>query len=198
MIATADELATFLGVAPYTGAALEQAELALDLAEGIIKAELDQALAEVIDDTVTLAGTGGTELLLPELPVTEVTDVTVNDPADADPLALTADEDYIADLGDDGRRGILRRRGTRWPGPTGTITVTYTHGYADGTGYAASTMPPALKAVALTLAVRAKSNPAGLTQETVGRWSGAYGGRGFDLTAADKLVLERFLPGRRA
>lgn len=193
MIVTAAELATFRGVAPYTGTALEQAELALELAEGLVKAEIEQAVDEATSTDVELLGTGGKAFLLPELPVTEVAAVAVKATPTADAEPLDYGTDYYKDLGDDGRRGLLYRLGARtWPGPNGLVVVTYTHGYSAGT------MPGALKAIVIAIAIRALANPAGLTAETVGRWTGQYGARGFDLTAGDKLALDRFHPGRRA
>lgn len=156
--------------------------LALESATGAVRDETRQWLELVEDDTITVSTRSGTDLLLPELPVVAVTTVTV------DGTDLVEDTDYELDLGDDGRRGIIRRLGGyAWPGK---VTVTYTHGYA--------TIPPGLRAVVLRVAARGMSNPLGLNQETAGRWMGGYGTPGAELNAADRIALEPYGAGRRS
>lgn len=78
-----------------------------------------QDFDEVEDDEATLDGTGTSKLLLPQLPVTEVTEVLVDDEA------LESD-DYVL-----GQHGILHRVGARWPAGIQNVIVTYSHGYDE-------------------------------------------------------------------
>ena len=200
MIATLTELAAFLRVEAFTaGPEEDAATLALELAEGTVKAELAQAIDRVTDDELTLDGSGGYALLLPELPVIDVTGVAVRETIEDAFSVLTADSDYVVELGIDGRRGVIRRVGTRWPADGGSIVVTYSHGYdTAGDGYGGSPTPAGLKAVVLRLAARGYANPLQLTQETVGRWSGTYSTAGGIVTAADRMALDPWRPGRRS
>lgn len=74
-----------------------------------------QHISRVVDDTVTLDADGSTVLLLPELPVVDVS-------------ALLVDGEPYEPAGLWSERGILRRAG-RFPQAYRSVQVTYTHGY---------------------------------------------------------------------
>lgn len=77
--------------------------------------ETRQHISRVVDDTVTLDPEGSTVLLLPELPVTAVTSLTINGVA-VDVAGLWSE------------KGIIRRSAA-FPRTFRSVQVTYTHGY---------------------------------------------------------------------
>lgn len=195
MIGTPEGLANFRGLAAVPTGSEATYELALTLALGMAQDETDQRLEYVVEDVATIVGSGGPTLLLPELPVVAVDSVTVVDTPGDDAVELVETDDWTLAAGDDGRFGVLYRNGgSRWPKAPGLVTVTYAHGY----GGAGPEVPAGLLGVIYKLAARGVANPDGLAQQTVGRWSGTYGSAaGFAFTAADKLALARYRPGRR-
>ena len=94
-----------------------------------------QHIELVSDDEITLDCAGGTRLFLPELPVTEVTEVI------EDGEILTEDDDYKL-----GQYGILHRVNQDWAAGVQIITVTYPHGHA--------TLPDDIVGVATRAAAR--------------------------------------------
>ena len=126
-------------------------------AETLIRGELEQHIDPVPDDETVLVGTGSAVLVLPEMPTTAVTTVTVNGGQ-----LLVEEQDYRWD-----RHGILTRAAGVWE--TGTnVTVVYDHGYA--------VLPPSIKRVCKQLAGRAYVTDPGrqLASESIGDWSGTY------------------------
>ena len=95
------------------------AQRAIDEATAAIKLYCRQELEQVADEALTLDCAGGTRLLLPELPITDVASVVEDDET------LTVDDDYKL-----GQYGILHRIAARWAVGIQIITVTYSHGYA--------------------------------------------------------------------
>lgn len=90
---------------------------ALEMASDRFRQEADgQLIHHVADDEVVLDSVGGPVLLLPQVPVTEVSSVVV-------------DGEAVDDF-EWSERGILRRaRG--WPRGLRAVTVTYSHGFAE-------------------------------------------------------------------
>lgn len=178
-----------------------RAELLLELASDLVRAELGQVLSFVEDDEVDLIARGAKVLLLPELPVWSVALVSEKPANDSELTALAQLDDYALELGPDGRTGILRRLNGTWRAGY-TYRVKNTHGYATpgATGESADELPGAIKAVILRTAGRAFTNPTGLRQRTMGRYSETDGATvpGMYLTAADKHDLDPFYPGDRA
>jgi hypothetical protein len=200
-LVSTDDFAAFLGIDP-TALNTARAELLLELASGLVRDELGQTLDYVADDDVTLIGPGGQVLLLPQLPVWEVTLVTETRFGNTRDLSI--DVHYRLELGVDGLNAIIRRVPlvTRWPWRE-AVRVVYTHGYdtEDSTGVSAPPLPETLKAIILRTATRGYANPTGLRQETIGRYSytnGQSGEAGMYLTAGDKAELGLFFPGQRA
>ncbi len=176
--ATTEDLRLYLRLSTIDATA---AGLLLDLAAAAIRTHLDQAVAAVVDETVTLYGNGSDLLLLPERPVTGVSAVV------ADGVTLTATTDYTWRPS-----GLLRRaNGGLWPAE---VTVTYSHGYTAGAE------PEALRLVNVQAAGRVWVNPAAVTSETIGDWARSWsqGGSGTEsgitLTAAERAVLDKVRP----
>lgn len=162
----------------------------LTLLSGRIRDRLEQTITLVADDDFELVGDGSDVLFLPELPVVEVSAVTIT-PYGGSAEALTAGTDYRLELGRDSRVGILRRlpRGLVWTRDA-VVEGTYTHGYA--------TTPPGLKLIVCRIAARAVTNPAGNRQETIGRYSYTAETVGSAISAADLEDLEDYRAGVHA
>lgn len=210
----------------------DRADLLLRMASATIRAELHQVINRVEDDTITIAPRGGAVLLLPELPVWAVGDVT--EVRNGVETLLTEGLDYRVELGTDNRVGILRRLAhggidivdsdtiltvgpntvtdftAHWPiaettGDAGVI-ITYDHGYdipdPDSSAGVDHPLPDIIWTVALRVAARGLTNPVGMRQETIGRYSYTAAGPAEDiglyLNAGDIDDLAGFFAGQRA
>ncbi len=146
--------------------------IALDSACQIVRSYLGQLVNLVEDDEVRLDGSGQDALLLPELPVVEVTTVIESD--GTTDTTLTEDEDYIV-----GGAGILWRVGQNWCYGKRNITVTYSHGWSvveppfSLSDPDLETVPTDIRRVALEVAARsfAAAASGGLTSENIGDYA---------------------------
>ena len=129
--ASAAEFLQYGGIGPQDDLARVQQHL--DLASSIIRRFTDQTLSVVVDDVVELEGVSRTTLILPERPVTAVSSVVV-DGVTLDP----ADYTFTSS-------GLLKRI-IDW---TTGATVTYTHGFPEG-----SDDYKAIKAICMDIAAR--------------------------------------------
>lgn len=110
-----------------------QAILALEGASGIVRAYCNRDFTYVEDDEVTIFPRGTAGLLLPEIPVYEVSAVTLIS-TDGTETDLETTDWFV-----DGASGILYRVSTtgtypwdwgwHWYVPTARVRITYTHGY---------------------------------------------------------------------
>lgn len=130
------------------------AERAIDEATAAIRNFCRQTLTYVADDEITLDCPGGTRLVLPELPVIEVSEVV------EDGTTLDVDDDYKL-----GQHGILHRIGATWAKGVQIIEVTYSHGYYLDEDYVDDTLPQEIIDVCTRAAARAYQ--AGLRAEEV-------------------------------
>jgi hypothetical protein len=131
--------------------------------------------------TVTLDGTGGDAILLPELPVTNVDSVTVNGGTVTD---YTLNGNGILFRGSVG----VNECGT-WPAGRQNISVTYDHGYAE------VDLPRDVRMVALSIASRlVVQGP--VKQESVGPVSATYAVNSTDLTNGEMLILGKYRQSR--
>src|SRR5687767_3629238 len=133
--ATAADLAKYLQTT-FDATQITNAELLLDLVSAEIQAYTGQTIAEVEDDEVTIDGTSGEYLFLPQLPVNAVSSITV-----AGTTITSSDYHVYADLG-----YVRRANGGSWGYLPRTVVVTYDHGYA--------TIPDAIRGVCLAAAAR--------------------------------------------
>jgi len=122
-------------------------ERAIQEASAAIQNYCHQRIEYVANDQITLDCAGGTQVLLPELPVISVSEVI------EDGETLVSGTDYKL-----GQHGILHRIGANWASGVGVLIVTYTHGYA--------TIPDDIAGVCARAAARAFQ--AGLRAEEVG------------------------------
>lgn len=130
------------------------AALALETVSGLIRDWCNISFDYVEDDVVTLDGTGSEALMLPEVPVSFVTEVLENGVL-LDSSLYEWNED-----------GILRRP-NRWRKLFRYYQVTYDHGY--------EVTPSTVRGVCLRSAARGIVNPAGVSAETIGRYTAQYG-----------------------
>lgn len=168
---TADELAYRLQIDPSainTNAATQLAQLASDA----VRENLRQQIDFVADEEITLWGDNGEILMLPQRPVTAVSSVTL---AGTSLVPVQVNSTTTLLMYDWRPEGALRRvvyGGSFYAGellykwPLGVpVQVTYSHGY--------TTVPSALKHVALDLAAGVYNNPEMHDSERVGwvEWS---------------------------
>lgn len=198
---------------------------AIEGAGELIRQETGQALDFVADDVVQLRSTGGRLILLPELPVVDVSLVRIRVAGRADWVTLTAGADYEVELGRDGMlwriASVLQFGGSlelisptligEWPrslsgrGPNGWVEATYSHGYALGDEFGSGIpadvpLPPGILAtVTARVAARGYVNPEAVAQETTGRATNVqYGDTpGLYLSDKDKTDLNPLRPGNR-
>lgn len=175
--ASPEELASFLQRDLDTATA----ELLLDMASDAIREDVGQHVELVEDDIVTLDPPAGRSLLLPELPVVDVTSLKISG------LALVADSDYRWTPA-----GIIRRYGTAltigditingwtWGDLAGSIEVTYSHGYP-----ANSRQLKTCRTVCIQAAARAYVNPGQVASAEIGGTSKTF----FAGTASGRLEL---------
>jgi len=173
--ATSDELGDFLG-SPIPAGRISGADLLLDLVADEVRDYCHQLFDQVDNDVWTTRGNNSNVLLLPELPVLELTSITL----DGD--TLEADNDFT--LLDHGvlYRGVVPPSvfpSGSWSFPgtgvlasfsqfssawstTSTIVVTYSHGY--------ETIPGALRLAYLQAVARLYTNPTGAVSEQMGQY----------------------------
>jgi hypothetical protein len=116
-----EDLATFLQatIADDDPAALA----AIDAASAAVRRETGQILTPVVADQVVLDGSGSGVLLLPELPVTAVTAISV------DGTALETTAWRWTRSGLLYRLGAAYRYGEPWVAGAANVAVTYSHGF---------------------------------------------------------------------
>lgn len=116
---TVQEVAEFLQIEISDADKVASCQRAVTEATAAIRNYCKQYIELVEDDEHTFdVRPARWNLLLPELPVVEVSTVVEDDET------LTADDDYEL-----GEYGQLWRVGRRWAAGTQIVTVTYTHGY---------------------------------------------------------------------
>jgi hypothetical protein len=178
------------------------ANLALAAATVMIQNYTDQVISYV-SETVILDGTGTDTILLPELPVIDVTNV-VSDcdtswPQTLLPQSNGSNADYTFTGGYDGL--LIRRRGQfvayegmfnarygMWPSRRQSVQVTYSHGY--------QTIPTDLQLLCAIIAARAFAQD-GANAENVGTYVAQYAAQPGEISALEKTVLDRYKPGRK-
>lgn len=200
-LATTDDVAAILQ-RPLTATEITTATRLIALASGMVRRYTRQDLTAATGDVITLAGTWGHTIMLPQRPITAVASVVVNgaNPAYA-PWKLIDDEiviltgsfqpDYGSSLwGGTGLWGPAgsyigpQATGASWQGPQATVTVTYSHGYA--------VIPDDIVNEVAGMAALQMSSPVGINSEQIGGYQVAYARSpvgGMSLTAETKSVL---------
>lgn len=193
LLASLEDFAAERGVTfdPTDVAAISALEQASDLIRSLTDQQLDGI---VTGDIVTLNGTGTRSLLLPQLPVLAVSEVTTVWDWDDTPEVLVADTDYKVDLA----TGILwRSRYCVWTVGIQNIAVTYDHGYSLP-GSDPVTLPADIQGLAKTIAGRMMSNAESggqvVRSEQIGTYRIAYDATAAlnQLTAEDYAILYHY------
>lgn len=169
-LASVTDLANWLGETIPAGD--PRATRLIELASAAVQNHTGQTIVAVAGDAVDLPG--GDTLLLPQRPVTAVTQVSVDGGVVTGFTFTTS--------------GVVRRDGG-FGTSSSTVRVTYDHGY--------TVIPDDLVAVTVQVAARAWSNPTDLRREDVGGYSATYNDTGIALTDAERATLDRHFPRRR-
>ena len=146
-----------------TGDATKEASCAAAIIEAteVIRLYTNQIITQVEDDVLTIDFNYGRKIILPQIPVTEVSEVV------EDGTTLTAGEDYAL-----GQHGILHQLNRNWKKGIQIIVIPYTHGYSQ--------VPQDIKDICKRIASRiyqaglrsAKTNGiSGLSGESIGDYS---------------------------
>jgi hypothetical protein len=149
-------------------------DMAIKLAAAYVQRMSAQRIEQVADDEAVFDGNGNRILFMPQRPVTNVSEVTV----DGDVWVVGTDYDWSE------RRGTIHALGRRrWPVGQRNIAITYTHGYAE--------MPVDIQGLVYGLAQRAIDNPTGIAirSETLGSYSVAYEALIGGLTAQEAAMI---------
>ncbi len=159
--------------------------IAVDAACEIVRTIAGQTFNAVTADEIVLDGTGTDALLLPERPVTGVSAVKIDDSAvtdfvwSANGLLIRKSANFTSSVWADCLPPSI------WPVGRRNITVTYDHGYA------ADDLPRSVRVVALQIAERLLVQ--GVAQaENVNGQAITYAAAATDLTAGERMILERF------
>lgn len=150
---------------------------AVEAAKNYVKFYTGWHIAPVIEETLTLDGTGSRVLQLPSMRVENVTEVTLDGVAIPE-TAYSWSEDGL----------LMKKRGV-WTHDYRNVTVTLRHGYEH---------LEALDSVIAGMAIRALTVPTGVTSITVGDRSESYRGTGGAAIApvmADFAILDKFKLG---
>ena len=166
--ATVSDIEALLQVDIDTATKTTAAEAALSEATAAVRNYCKQHIEQVEDDEYTFdVASGMTKLFLPELPVTAVSSVV------EDGTTLTADDYKL------GLYGILHRIGRPWKSGVQIVTVTYTHGYADGHAKLQTAKSICTRAAARAyqagLRAAALSGVSGVQAQSIGDYQVQYG-----------------------
>lgn len=178
-LASVDELRSFTQIPELDETA---SKIALAGVSRMVRGYCHRAFAATEDEVVYLDGSGSRSLLLPKLPVVDVSEV-IEAPGDTTyelELVFGTNFEWNED-------GVLRRiDGGRWVPRLRFYKVTNSHG---------EDVPDDVKMLVLRICARAVINPEGLTQEATAGYSSAFG---FDetrlasLSDADKRALSEY------
>jgi hypothetical protein len=166
---TNSDLKAFMG---YPSLEEDKADLATDSACDLIRGATGQSFAQVDGETVVLDGTGTDALLLPQLPVWEVTAVAV----DGEELEA---EDYNFT----GAGLLLRLDADVWTLGRQMVEVTYSYGV--------ETVPAEIRALALTVATRLYQQGTAVSA-TVGASSVTFATDALSFTEGEKAIVRRY------
>ena len=200
-LATLDDVAAIIG-RPLSTIETTNGTRLLGMASGMVRRYTRQTITQVVDDVITLPGVWGHVLPLPQRPVSSVKSVLFgNATAPATSWKLVGDDLFIGSGSYQPDYGYLNNSttalwgpagsvmgpsatGANWQGPQTSVTVTYTHGYAE-------TPADIVNEVAGMVALQL-STSVGVNSEQIGGYKVSYirgEGGGMALTEETKRVL---------
>ncbi len=178
-------LADLADVAARTGVAYDadndRALAMLAEASAFFRSYTGQQITLVEDDTQELFGTWDDVLQLPQLPVSELSDLSLRYRGET---SLTVYDDWTFT-----RRGRVRRVGG-WGGPDAIVSVTYTHGF--------ETVPDDVRRCVASIAHRIMANPNDVIGEQIGSYQVTYAQQALTdrnpigLTVRDQVVMDKY------
>jgi hypothetical protein len=174
---TAQQLSDFLGEDVTVDA---DAALAISAACDICRTETEQVLSLVEDEAIVLDGSGTDALVLPQVPVVDVSLVEV-----AAYYGGTSDVVDPADYRISAEGVLLRVDHGWWRSGRQNIEVIYSHGYA------ADDLPNDLLMVALTVARRLLEG-GDVQSESLGSYRVQYVGQASDLSVGEQRILRKY------
>jgi hypothetical protein len=184
-----DDLADHLHMAAGSLETDEAALQAVDAACDWLRDLTGQTFNYVTDDVVLMDGTGTDALLLPELPVEEVSSVVVTGEEEFTELTYTLHDSGILMRAWETNEGFVNPLpyAACWPKGRNNVEVTYTHGYSD------DVFPRSLRMLAVRLAAGFYQAPAGgVTFESLGQHSVRYAEGGpTALSTTEQLIVRR-------
>ncbi|NNC10692.1 hypothetical protein HII28_02165 [Planctomonas sp. JC2975] len=190
LLANVEQLGAYMQTTLASGD--PSAILYLQIASGMVRDALQQALDAIQDDIVTLDPINGAYIVLPELPVVSVTQLEIFDATQGtwttvDPSLYTVST----------RLGIIAGRpgcGVFWPPSPGSWRVTYSHGFVtDSTpidGFAQ--LPSSILGVVLGVAARAYSSPVSIESERIGGYQVKYAMEADGFSAIEAKTLAKY------
>jgi hypothetical protein len=176
----------------------------LGMASDVVRRYTRQQITQATE-TITLPGNWDNTLVLPQRPITAVSNVLINGATPSYTLWRVLDDTlflgtgaYQPDFGvllwsgnalwgPAGSNSGPQATGATWGGPQAQVTVTYTHGYAE--------VPGDIVNVTAGLVAIAIASPVGVDQERVGGYQVKYTrseGGSMALQAGDKEILNYY------
>jgi hypothetical protein len=207
LLASLEDFAAARGVA-YDPTDL-QALIALEGSSGTVRAYCNRDFTYDEEDEIIVYPRGTVGLVLPEIPVYDVSAVTLI-ASDSTETDLVLGDWYV-----DGDSGILYRVSStgiypwhwgwyEYPVPAARVQVTYSHGYVmpgEDAIEGVEDLPPELSLAAMSMASRnvmtTASGGQAVRTKTVGSFSVTYGDQSttvdeYGFTAAERQVLDRY------
>jgi hypothetical protein len=149
------------------------ATMALAASSSAIRKYCEQTLTFVEDDEVIIDGTGSDMLILPEYPVSDVSEVSIDD--------VVLDEDEYALIATSGM--VFRKSGV-WPITRQSVAVTYSHGYI--------VLPTDLKLLCVVAAARSLLQDGASTESVALGTSFEYAGQPGVFTDDERRLLDKY------
>lgn len=190
-LATVQQLASFMQLPLASDD--PTATLMLQIASDMVRDYLKQQLDAVQNDVVVLDPINAAYVVLPELPVADVTLLEILDTTQDPAVWTTVDpSQYTVSL----NLGIIAGLpgcGVFWPPTPGSWRVTYSHGYGTGDTPPAGfpVLSNSLVGVVLGVAARAYSSPASIEQERIGGYQVKYAVEAAGFSALELVTLNR-------
>jgi hypothetical protein len=174
LLATVDEFEDWLKLATGALEGSTRAEMLIDMASEAVRGHTGQMVTLVTDDAISLPGSGLRSIQLPQIPVVNITSVSIGG------TLLTITDDWVH-----GGSGILYRRpvDSVWVVGDGNVAVVYSHGYPE------DDVPADIRGVVLAAAARAWANPTSLQSEGTATYQASYG-KGDAFSGATITLLE--------
>ena len=174
-------------------------------ASALVRSWTRQTITQVVDDVVTLPGNWSNQLALPQRPVTSVSSVVINGASSPYTQCTLIENSLMLGTGafqpdygsmywggpnlwgPAGSNNGPQATGASWQGPQSSITVTYTHGFAE--------VPADITNVVAGMVALAVASPVGVNQEKIGGYQVSYTrseGGSMSIQPSDEKILKKY------